>query len=175
MMQAQEVRESGWWVWMAEHFQALKCCLLSSARKAVKVSVSLLPNRLFPGGSDGKQSASNAGDLGSAPGSGRSPGERNGYLIQYSCLENPGTEEPGGPQSMGSQRVGQDWVTNTFNRLWWTKSYSTEWRAEEGFSLLPQRPVPWEVTSKHRSTWVSMSTPQLDGKPLARKTVFTDF
>ena len=30
------------------------------------------------------------------------------YLIQYSCLENPGTEEPGGLQSMGSQRVGQD-------------------------------------------------------------------
>ena len=42
----------------------------------------------FPGGSDGKESACNAGDPGSVPGSGRSPGERNGYLLQYSCLEN---------------------------------------------------------------------------------------
>ena len=43
----------------------------------------------FPGGSDGKASASSAGDLGSIPGSGRSPGERNGNPLQYSCLENP--------------------------------------------------------------------------------------
>ena len=42
----------------------------------------------FPGGSDGKQSACNAGDLGSVPGSGRSPGEGNGNSLQYSCLEN---------------------------------------------------------------------------------------
>ena len=43
----------------------------------------------FPGGSDGKVSADNAGDLGSIPGSGRSPGEGNGNPRQYSCLENP--------------------------------------------------------------------------------------
>ena len=43
----------------------------------------------FPGGSVGKASASNAGDLGSIPGLGRSPGERNGTPLQYSCLENP--------------------------------------------------------------------------------------
>ena len=43
----------------------------------------------FPGGSDVKVSASNAGDLGSIPGSGRSPGEGNGNPLQYSCLENP--------------------------------------------------------------------------------------
>ena len=42
----------------------------------------------FPGGSDGKASAYNAGDLGSIPGSGRSPGEGNGNPLQYSCLEN---------------------------------------------------------------------------------------
>ena len=42
----------------------------------------------FPGGSDGKASACNAGDPGSIPGSGRSPGEGNGNLLQYSCLEN---------------------------------------------------------------------------------------
>ena len=42
----------------------------------------------IPGGSDTKESACNAGDLGSIPGSGRSPGERNGNPLQYSCLEN---------------------------------------------------------------------------------------
>ena len=40
----------------------------------------------FPGGSDGKASAYNPGDLGSIPGSGRSPGEGNGSSLQYSCL-----------------------------------------------------------------------------------------
>ena len=42
----------------------------------------------FPGGSDGKASAYNAGDLGSIPGSGRSPGEGNGNPLQHSSLEN---------------------------------------------------------------------------------------
>ena len=42
----------------------------------------------FPGGSDGKESACNAGDLGSIPGLGRSPGEGNGNPLQYSCLQN---------------------------------------------------------------------------------------
>ena len=42
----------------------------------------------FPGGSEVKASASNVGDLGSIPGSGRSPGEGNGNPLQYSCLEN---------------------------------------------------------------------------------------
>ena len=108
----------------------------------------------FPGGSEIKASASNVGDPGSIPGSGRSPGEGNGNPLQYSCLENPmdggawwatvhrvtksptglstftfhfhalekemaphsstlawripWTEEPGGLQSTGSQRVGHD-------------------------------------------------------------------
>ena len=42
----------------------------------------------FPGGSDSKESACNAGDLGLIPGSGRFPGEGNGNPLQYSCLEN---------------------------------------------------------------------------------------
>ena len=44
---------------------------------------------VYPGGSEGKASACNAGDLGSILGSGRSPGEGNGNPLQYSCLENP--------------------------------------------------------------------------------------
>ena len=43
----------------------------------------------FPGGSDGKEFASNAGDPGLTPGSGRSPGGGNGNPLQYSCLGNP--------------------------------------------------------------------------------------
>ena len=43
----------------------------------------------FPGGSEGKASAYNAGDPGSIPGSGRSPGEGNNNPLQYSGLENP--------------------------------------------------------------------------------------
>ena len=43
----------------------------------------------FPGGSEVKASASNAGDPGLIPGLGRSPGEGNGNPLQYSCLENP--------------------------------------------------------------------------------------
>ena len=42
----------------------------------------------FHGGSDGKKSACNVGDLGPIPGSGRSSGERNGHPVQHSCLEN---------------------------------------------------------------------------------------
>ena len=43
----------------------------------------------FPGSLDGKASAYNAGDLGSIPGSGRSPGDGSGNPLQYLCLENP--------------------------------------------------------------------------------------
>ena len=43
----------------------------------------------FPGGAEVKASAWNAGNLGSIPGSGRFPGEGNGNLLHYSCLENP--------------------------------------------------------------------------------------
>ena len=57
------------------------------------------------GSSVGKESACNAGDLGSIPGSGRSPAEGNGNSLQYSCLEKiPWTEETGGLQSMGFQK-----------------------------------------------------------------------
>ena len=59
----------------------------------------------FPGGSDGKESTSNAGDLGSIPGLGRSAGEGNIYPLRCSYLKNSWTEEPGRLQSLGSQSV----------------------------------------------------------------------
>ena len=48
----------------------------------------MFPTHNFPGGSDGKPCAYNAGDLGLIPGLGRSPGEGKGYPLQYSGLEN---------------------------------------------------------------------------------------
>ena len=57
----------------------------------------------FPGGSVVKDPPANAGDADLILESGRSPGEGDGNPLQYSCLENPWTEEPGGLQSMGSQ------------------------------------------------------------------------
>ena len=65
----------------------------------------------FPGGSDGKEPACNGGDPGSIPGSGRSPGEGNGYPLQYSWMEN--SMDRGAWQSMRSQRVGRNWANNT--------------------------------------------------------------
>ena len=53
-----------------------------------KLSTSISISWCFPGGSDNKEFAWNAGDPGLIPGLGRSPGERNGYAFQYSCLEN---------------------------------------------------------------------------------------
>ena len=57
----------------------------------------------FSGGSVVKNPLANAGDMGSIPGWGRSPGEGHGNPLLYSCLENL-IEEPGGLQSMGSQK-----------------------------------------------------------------------
>ena len=70
----------------------------------------------FPGGSEVKASACNAGDLGSIPGLGRSPGEgwedplEKEMATHSSVLgwRTPGTAEPGGLPSMGSHRVGHD-------------------------------------------------------------------
>ena len=63
---------------------------------------------IFPGGSEVKVSACSAGDLGSIPGSGRSPGEGNATHSSILAWRIPWTEEPGGLQSTGSQRVGHD-------------------------------------------------------------------
>ena len=67
----------------------------------------------FPGGSDMKESACNAGGLGSIPGLGRFPGEGNGYPLQYPGLKNPMDRGAWGLQSMGSQRVGHDQLQNS--------------------------------------------------------------
>ena len=66
----------------------------------------------FPGGSEGKASACNAGDLGLIPAPGRSPGEGNGNPLGYSCLGNPMDGEAWEATVMGSQRVRHNWATS---------------------------------------------------------------
>ena len=62
---------------------------MSSSKHTVRVKVRCYFVYLgFPGGTDGIESSYNEGDLGSIPGSGESPREVSGYLLQYSCLEN---------------------------------------------------------------------------------------
>ena len=61
----------------------------------------------FPNDSDGKESACNAGNVGSIPGSGRSPGEM-AIHSSICAWKIPWTEEPGGLQALGLQRVGHD-------------------------------------------------------------------
>ena len=62
----------------------------------------------FSGSSDGKESACHVGEPGLIHGLGRSPGEGNGYPLQYPCLENLWTEKPGGLQS---------WITESWTQL----------------------------------------------------------
>ena len=62
----------------------------------------------FPSGAEGKESACSAGDLGSTPGLGRSPGEGNAAHSSTLAWRISWTQEPGGLQSMGSQAVGHN-------------------------------------------------------------------
>ena len=90
----------------------------------------------FPRGSAGKESACNAGDLGSIPGLGRSPGEGKGYPLQYSCQENPWTEKP------GRQRIRHNCATQIqalllCNARILGNSYRSPGRTPPGTFLLP--------------------------------------
>ena len=77
----------------------------------------------FPCTSVTKESVCNAGDLGLIPGSGRSPGERNGNPLQYLCLGNPMDRGAGRLQSMGSQRVGHNLATKPSPHTWRLRDY----------------------------------------------------
>ena len=69
--------------------QGYKSCMLDGVVFAYNLCTSFCTRCDFPRGSDSKASACNAGDRGSIPGSGRSPGEGNGNPLQHSCLESP--------------------------------------------------------------------------------------
>ena len=78
----------------------------------------------WPSGSDGEESACNVGDLGLIPGWGRYPREGTSTHSRILAWRIPWTEESGGLQSIVSQRVGNDWATNT---LTWLKSSLHIW------------------------------------------------
>ena len=78
----------------------------------------LMWTRGFPWSSVGKESACNAGDLGSIPGSGRSPGAGIGNPLQYSCLENPMDREAWQATVHGVARVRHDWATKPIHMMW---------------------------------------------------------
>ena len=77
-----------WWNFYFSVFWPLQIILLWTFL-CTSLFIDMCFHFVFPGSSDGKVSDCNAGDLGSIPESGRSPGEGNGNPLQYSCLENP--------------------------------------------------------------------------------------
>ena len=88
----------------------------------------------FPGGSAGKESACSAGDLGSIPGSGRSPGGGHGNPLQYSCLENPfGERSMMGYSPRGCKESDtMEWLSTSGLILWETEY----WHQKVGTQVL---------------------------------------
>ena len=82
----------------------------------------MLPwNIILPGGSDGKESACNVGDLCLIPGLGRSPGGRHGNPLQYSCLENPhGQRSLAGYSPWGCTELDMTKRLSTDHRTWYS-------------------------------------------------------
>ena len=97
--------------------QKLSCSstMISGHKQETEIgynTTNLYVNLRFPGGSEVKASACNAGHLGSIPGSGRSPREGNGNHSNILAWEIPWMQEHGGLQSTGSQRVVHNWATS---------------------------------------------------------------
>ena len=83
------------------------CQLLRACHENLRITWEHISTQAFPSGSVVKNLSANAGDTGSIPGLGRSPGEGNS-LLQYSCLKMPWTEEPGRLQSPRWKRFRHD-------------------------------------------------------------------
>ena len=104
---------------------------------------------IFPGGSDSKESACNAGYL--CP----IPGEGNGNRSSILAWRTPWTEEPGRLQSMGSQRDGHDWATN-FHFLvdMRGETIPTSWFSERGATVAQRLWLGhWQGRSSSPITW----------------------
>ena len=102
----------------------------------------------FPGGSDGKESACNVGDLGSIPGPGRSLGKGNGNPFQYSCLENP--------MNRGAWLATVHGVRKSQTRLSETFTFTLRSPKRQALELWPQNvTVLWDKNVKEiiRLNW----------------------
>ena len=98
------------------YFRAKLAKLVSQILYLLACFLDMIPGLGFPGGSEVKASASNAGDPGSIPGSGRSPGEGNGNPLQYSCLQDP---MGGGAWWATVHGVAKSWTRlSDFTSLW---------------------------------------------------------
>ena len=80
---------------------------------------------VFRGGSVVKNLPANAGNAGSIPGLGRSPGEGNGKPLQYPCLENS-MDRGAWQAAVHGVTKSNDWTINTFTCLYWTELHTTE-------------------------------------------------
>ena len=126
-----------WCLWIVALEKTLESLLECKEIKSVNpkgnqpwifTGIWMTSNGDFPGSSDGKASAYNAGELGSIPGLGRSPGEGNGHPLQCSCLENP---MDGGCWWAIVQAVAKSWTRLsdfTFTIHWkdWCWSWSSK-------------------------------------------------
>ena len=130
----------------------------------------------FPGDSDGKESAFDAGDLGLIPGSGRTPAEGNGNPLRCSGLANPMDRGAWWATLVGSQRVGHDRATNTHTLPSGSASYIWSWpetcstgREPGQVSVCPS-PAASFFVSKHGvnnrkgSQWKTLGCPLQDRK-----------
>ena len=115
--------------WMGRKFQG-ECVCMAGLPKQVK------------------NPSANAWDASSVPESGRSPGERHGKPLQYSCLENPMTEEPGRLQPMGSQ--------SDLARICIAKSLHCPSEAITTL-LISYTPIQNKEFEKKRSSWAGTS------------------
>ena len=104
----QEMKAKRW-----SHLPILKNSLLTKLFFCLQYKVLSTIILGFPGGSDSKKSACNAGDLGSTPELGRSPGEANSNPLQYSCLENP-MDRGAWWTTVHGVAVGHNWATSLF-------------------------------------------------------------
>ena len=108
------------------------------------------PSESFPGGSDGKESACHAGDLGSVPESGRSLQKETATHSSILAWRIPWTEAHGGLQPTGSQRVRHDWVTNIHSilrplQVFWKQSSSTSLQQQQSKRALYYSPQGLET------------------------------
>ena len=113
--------EWGLGTWTREvggHFQLFTVSFLQKLRVLSNSSYHHVFPIAFPGVSMVKNSSTKAEDVGSASGSGRSPGVGNGNPLQYLPGRILWTEDPGRLQSLGSQRVGHDWATKQQQQHW---------------------------------------------------------
>ena len=96
---------------------------MSTSWRVDKQNLYLYNGMGFPGGSDGKESACKAGDLGSIPGWGRSPGEGNSYPLQFTCLENSMDRGAGWTAVHSTAKSWTKWLTLS-HTLWHTMKWA---------------------------------------------------